>query len=203
MRTLSTAWSSSRHLPTSCSSSASTSSFGRLEVAQQRRKARRRSSGCRDQPLEVADRQQRVLVDGVLVVEVADDAAGDRLERREHPAEQAAVVHLGQARVEPGARLEKGHQRAAPLARCGKNAANGTWSTWRRMSVERVVGDRQAGVDRRLERAQPGVAAAARRGSRRRSECRRALRPRLTPTGTGAVRRIRSSERATARAWRK
>ena len=57
-----------------------------------------------------------MLVDRVLVEEVADDAVGDGLERRKHPAEQAAVVHLGQSRVESGGRPEKLEQRG-PMRR--------------------------------------------------------------------------------------
>ena len=57
------------------------------------------------EPLEVPDRQQRVLVDRVLVIEVAHHPPGDRLELREHAAEQPAIVHLREPRVETGARL--------------------------------------------------------------------------------------------------
>ena len=82
-----------------------------FEVLQQRREplALPRLGGRRrrGEPLEVADREERVLVDGVLVVEVAHDAARDRAELREHPAEQPAVVHLRQPRVQAGARLQE------------------------------------------------------------------------------------------------
>jgi hypothetical protein len=86
----------------------------RREIAQQRREPLPFGRRVR-QPLEVADRQQRVLVNGVLVVEVAHDAARDRLKRRNHPAEQRAVVHLRQARVKAGAGREKRQQRSAVL----------------------------------------------------------------------------------------
>ena len=71
-----------------------------------------------DQPLDAADGEQRVLVDRVLVEEVADDAAGDGAELREQPLEQPAVVKLGEAGVEPRARAQQaaagaGRRRAA------------------------------------------------------------------------------------------
>jgi hypothetical protein len=53
-----------------------------------------------EQRLDVADGQQRVLVDGVLVVEVADHAAVDFRELGEDARQQTAVVHLGEARVQ-------------------------------------------------------------------------------------------------------
>ena len=98
-----TAWSSSPALPMSCSSSARTSSSGlptvawrrRAEIARDRREPLAVLGRIRE-PLERADGQQRVLVDRVLVVEVAHDAAGDRLERRDQAGQQAAVVHLRQ-----------------------------------------------------------------------------------------------------------
>ena len=79
----------------------------RLQLAREStRTARGRASACRE-PLEVADRQQRVLVDRVLVIEVADDAAVDRLELGEDPAEQPAIVHLREPRVEARPRLQE------------------------------------------------------------------------------------------------
>ena len=75
------------------------------------------SGGRFEKPLEVADRQERVLVDGVLVVEVAHDAAGDRFELREHLPEQPEIVHVRQPRVEPELRLEKTQQRLAVARR--------------------------------------------------------------------------------------
>src|SRR5439155_13523690 len=65
----------------------------------------------RDQPLEITDGQERVVVDGVLVVEVAHDAPRDGLELGENSPEQAAVVHLREPRVQTRARLEKAQQR--------------------------------------------------------------------------------------------
>ena len=64
----------------------------------------------RRQPFEVADGQQRVLVDRVLVIEVAHDAPRDLLELGEHPPQQAAIVHLRQPIVESGARPKERHQ---------------------------------------------------------------------------------------------
>ena len=97
-------------------SSDSTSSSGRSTSPSRRAKRSRSGRGRLGQPLEVADRQQRVLVDRVLVVEVAHHAAGDRLELGKHLAEQPEVVHLRQPRVEPGPRLEKAAE-ARPCAR--------------------------------------------------------------------------------------
>ena len=53
----------------------------------------------RDQPLDAAHGQQRVLVDGVLVVEVADHPAADAPEAGDQALEQPAVVHRAQGRV--------------------------------------------------------------------------------------------------------
>ena len=113
MRTLSIACSSSRHLPTSWNSSDRTSSSGLSSSARMPLKRSRAGARGRRQPLEVANRQQRVLVDGVLVVEVADDAPGDRLEFREHLAEQPGIVHLRQAGVQPGPRRQESQQLVA------------------------------------------------------------------------------------------
>ena len=63
------------------------------------------------EPFQVADGQQRVLVDGVPVVEVAHHPPRDRLELGEDAAEQAAVVHLAEPVVQPADRLEERHQR--------------------------------------------------------------------------------------------
>ncbi len=63
-----------------------------------------------EQPFEAADRQQGVLVDGVAVVEVADDAAADPIEAVDQAAEQAAVVHRRQGRVEAAARRQQAHE---------------------------------------------------------------------------------------------
>ena len=49
---------------------------------------------CAHEPLEVPNREQRVLVDCVLVVEVAHDPPGHGLELGKQPPEQPAVVHL-------------------------------------------------------------------------------------------------------------
>jgi hypothetical protein len=57
--------------------------------------------------LDAANREQRVLVNGVLVIEVADDPALDLCEFREDAIEQAAVVHFRQAIVEAGPRREQ------------------------------------------------------------------------------------------------
>ena len=58
------------------------------------------------QRFDAANRQQRVLVDRVFVVEVADDAAVNPRELRKDTVEQPAVVHLGEAGVEAGTRVE-------------------------------------------------------------------------------------------------
>ena len=113
-----------------------------------------RASVGRRQPFEVADRQQRVLVDRVLVVEVAHHAPRDRLELREHAPEQPAVVHLRQARVEPGPRLEQLQQRRA-VGASGKEVVGAVAIDVLLDARQRFLGDLGAGVDRRLERADP------------------------------------------------
>ena len=174
MRTLSIAWSSSRHLPTSWSSSASTSSSGRSSSPRTVRTAGVRHLG-RAQPLEIADRQQRVLVDRVLVVEVAHHPPGDRLELGEHAPEQPAVVHLRQPRVEPGSRLQQSSSNARPIARrrersrrrdSGRRAA-GCTTALRRTTV-------RVGIDRGLKRPEPGRPGCAPPASDRGTGCRRA-----------------------------
>ena len=137
-------------------------------------------------PLEIADRQQRVLVDRVLVVEVAHHAPRDRLELREHAAEQAAVVHLRQPRVEPLPRLQQTQQRRA-VARLREEVVGAIAIDVLLDAGQRFLGDFGAGVDRRLKRADPRRRDCAPPGSDRESGCRRARVPRFGPTGTGAV----------------
>ena len=80
--------------------------LGRVQLLQNRVEALRLGVGRIPERLDVADGEQRVLVDRVLVVEVADDAAVNPGELRKDAVEQPAVVHLGQARVEARARVE-------------------------------------------------------------------------------------------------
>ena len=63
-----------------------------------------------DEPFQIPNREERVLVDGVLVVEVADDAARDGLELGKHLPEETVVVHLGEPRVEAGPRPQETQQ---------------------------------------------------------------------------------------------
>ena len=79
----------------------------RLELAEQPRKPLALGTRRVDQALEVSDREERVLVDRVLVIEVAHDAAIDRLEFGNDLAEQSRVVHLRQPLVQPGFGLRK------------------------------------------------------------------------------------------------
>ena len=60
-----------------------------------------------DQPLEVADRQQRVLVDRVLVIEVAHHAAADRLELGKHLPEQPESCISDSRAYKPGRGFRK------------------------------------------------------------------------------------------------
>ena len=85
----------------------------RFELAEQPREAFALGTRRIDQTFEVPDRQQRVLVDGVLVIEVADHAAVDRLEFGNHLTEQTRIVHLGEPRVETRLGLEEVQQRVA------------------------------------------------------------------------------------------
>ncbi len=126
-----------------------------LQLRENAAEAISRGARGRRQPLEVANRQERVLVDGVLVVEVADDAPGDRLEFREHLAEQPGIVHLRQA------------GRTARAAASGNAAARRARPGWGRNPRARAaapallhhrqrgVGDGALLVDGGLKRAQP------------------------------------------------
>ena len=179
----------------------------RLEVAEQRGEtlAPRRDvaghlgpagAGRRREPLQVADGQQRVLVNRVLVVEVAHDAGRNRLQRWQHPREQPGVVHFGQPRVQPGTRLQKREQRRAVFVG-GKKILRLEPIDRPLDARERFVGDDGAGVERGLKRAEP------RRGLNRRLALVHEPNPvaraaDVTPIGTGAVRRARSSTRLTA-----
>ena len=80
--------------------------LGRVQLLQDRAEALLARAGRVPQRLDAPDGQQRVLVDGVLVVEVADDAAVNAGELRKDPVEQPAIVHLGQPRVEAGRGIE-------------------------------------------------------------------------------------------------
>ena len=80
--------------------------LGRVQLLENRVEALLARVGRIPERFHAADREQRVLVDRVLVVEVADDAPVDAGELREDAIEQPAVVHLGQARVEARARIE-------------------------------------------------------------------------------------------------
>ena len=97
-----------------------------------------------------------MLVDGVLVVEVAHHAARDRPELGEDAAEQPAVVHLRQPRVQAGARLQELEPRV-PAGRIEEEIALGEAVGVLLNARERVVGDGGAAIDRRLERREPGV----------------------------------------------
>ena len=82
IRTLSSAWSSSRHLPTSWRRRQH-QQLRSIELAEDVAETQSiRALGRRD-AFQVADREH-VLVDGMLVVEVAHHAPRDRLEFREH-----------------------------------------------------------------------------------------------------------------------
>ena len=113
--------------PSTCrrrgSSSASTSSSGaRSSPRIEPNRSRDWLVGL-EQPLDAADGQQRVLVDRVLVVEVADHAARDGLELREQPRQQAAVVHLGEPGVQARPRPQEPQQ---PLAIASASAGSPT-----------------------------------------------------------------------------
>ena len=93
-----------RAAPASSSSGAWTSV--RIDAEPRAARARRMPA-----EIELANRQERVLVDGVLVVEVANHAAVDALELGKDRAEQAAVEHLRQPRRQARPR----HEQAAQL----------------------------------------------------------------------------------------
>ena len=78
----------------------------RVQLLENRVEALLARVGRVPQRFHAADRQQRVLVDGVLVVEVADDAPVNARELRKDAVEQPAIVHLGEPRVESRPRVE-------------------------------------------------------------------------------------------------
>ena len=100
------------------------------------------------------DRQERVLVDGVLVVEVADDAAVNARELRKDPIEQPAVVHLGQARVEAGARVEHAPHELAVAVR-GHEVVRGVALDVLLDARERLLGHGAAVRERDPEKLEP------------------------------------------------
>ena len=116
--------------------------------------------GVRD-PLEVANRQQRVLVDRVLVIEVPDHAPRDGLEFREHTTEEATVVHFREPRVEPVSRLQQGDKRRA-VARLREEVVGAIAIDVLLDAGERFLGDLSVGIDRRVKRAQPRCGIAGR-----------------------------------------
>ena len=85
----------------------------RSDLSEDRAEPLSRRAGRVPKPLEATYRQQRVLVDGVPVVEIADDAAMNSAELRQNPIEQPAIVHLGEAHVQPRARVEEVSQLVA------------------------------------------------------------------------------------------
>ncbi len=107
-----------------------------------------------DDPFEIADGQERVLVDGVLVVEVANDPPRDRLELGKHTAEQATVVHLREPRIQSRARLEKAKHRGAVLG-VGEEIVRAVAIDVLLEARERLFRDFRSRVERRLERAEP------------------------------------------------
>ncbi len=128
--------------------------FRMRQIREQRAEALAARDGARREALEPADRQQRVLVDGVLVVEVAHDATEDRLELGKHPSEQSAVVHLRQPRVKSRARLQKRQQRRL-LGGARKELLRTAALDALLDPRQRFVRDRRAGVDGGLKQRQP------------------------------------------------
>ena len=100
------------------------------------------------------DRQQRVLVDGVLVVEVADDAAVDARELGKDAIEQPAVVHLRQARVEAGARVEHAPHEL-PVAVGGHEVVRGVALDVLLDAGQRLLGHGAAVRERNPEQLEP------------------------------------------------
>ncbi len=133
----------------------------RREVSQQSREAAAARGRRGRERLEISDREQRVLVDGVLVIEVAHHARENRLELRKHPPEQAAVVHFRQPRVEARPRLEK-LQQASRSTRGRKEVLGGVAVDVLLDERQRFVGDDRILVERRLKHVQPGVRLARR-----------------------------------------
>src|SRR5205085_782020 len=81
--------------------------LGGMELDQETGESSPAGHGQVDERFEIAQRQQRVLVDGVLVIKVANHARVNPLELRKDPAEQSAVVHLGETRVQPAPNAEE------------------------------------------------------------------------------------------------
>ena len=107
-----------------------------------------------DEPLQIPDGQQRVFVNGVLVVEVANDPAVDRLELREDLTEQPGVVHLREPGIESTPRFQKREQcfamRFGRNKRLGRKAAGILPNT-----CQRIVGHGATAVDGRLKEGEP------------------------------------------------
>ena len=84
------------------------------------------------------------------MVEVPHHAVCDRLKRREQAAENAAIVHLRQARVEAGARLQEAKHRSA-MGRRGKEVGGAETLRVLAHADERVVRDVAFAVQGGLE----------------------------------------------------
>ena len=63
----------------------------------------------RHEPLDVPHRQQRVLVDRILMIKIARHFARDFVELEEDSPKQTAVAHLAQARRQARPRVQELH----------------------------------------------------------------------------------------------
>ena len=107
-----------------------------------------------EQRLQSADGEQRVLVDGVLVVEVANHAAVHLLEFRKDAREEPAVVHLRETRVQAAPGTEQ-HAQLLPLPFGRDEVVNGAVLDVLLDAVQRLLGDGGVLLEREPERLEP------------------------------------------------
>ena len=148
-----------------------------------RSEARRSGAGWHwriEQRLDVADRQQRMLVHRIPVVEVADHPALNPLELGEDAAEQPAVAHLGEPIVEPALGRRKSINTWRSNSVSTKSGPGSRWTT--RSSSESASSDTAhpsstARAKRRSQASGSRMVWSDRRSGRRRPRfpcCRRA-----------------------------
>ena len=132
----------------------------RVHFAQDRREPR-----VVEQALGVPHRQQRVLVDRVLVIEIARHPAGNLVQLGKHRAEQAAVAHLAEAGRQPGTRPHELQEAMLMFRRRVEHLGRVVVPLLLALDQrERIIGNGHVARHRGFERPQPF----GRRGRRRR-----------------------------------
>ena len=123
----------------------------RVHFAEDRREPR-----VVEQALDVPHRQQRVLVDGVLVIEIARHPAGNLVQLGKYRSQQAAVAHLAEPGRETRTRPHELQDSTLMLGRRVEHLGRVVVLLLLALDQrERIVGDRHVARHGGLERAQP------------------------------------------------